>query len=414
MRALFGFIQQVGQFDGATVAGLERTAVGAVHGAKAHVLQLHIRRYKAGFARHGKHLLEMQGLTLVDKVQHAIGMQLIMPITHGSQIGGGVQVTAAGLLHDHWQGLVFAVLEFIEEHALGALAFGQQACRAQIADDAGQFIVVGAFTAHIGLGQADAKAVVDGLAVAEGNLVEAIPQRQALGIAGLQLHHALTCTVGEVFAFIKALLCLAVEVLQIAQLGLGVYRVFFHIGQQHAELGAPVADVVLTDDGMAKKFQYAGHGIADDRGAQVANVHFLGQVGRGVIDYHALDFAYRAGIQLRVIQRALQLCGQPGAVLKEVDKAGAGDVYAGDGLMGGQGGNQFVSQVAWFHLRRFGQHHRQVAGKIAVRLVARGLHLNIGGDVGWQDALVLESLDGGGQKLADQVLHLMEYPAGAQ
>ena len=74
MGALLGLIKQVDQFDSAAVAGFERAAIGAIHGAKAHVLKLHVGGHEACLAGDGKHLLKVQCLTLVDKVEHAVGV----------------------------------------------------------------------------------------------------------------------------------------------------------------------------------------------------------------------------------------------------------------------------------------------------------------------------------------------------
>ena len=412
--ALLRLVQQISQLHGAAVAGLEGLAVGAVHGAKAHVLQLHVGRDKAGLAGNREHLLEVQGLTLVDEIKHAVGLQLGLAIAHGSQIRGGVQVAATGFLHDDRQRVAFGIFELLKEDALGAFAFSQQASAAQIGNDARQIGVVGAFAAHIGRAQADAQAVVDGLAVAQRNAVEALPQSKAARLTGLQVNHTLARAVGKIFALVKALLGLTVEVFQIAQLGFGVDAVLFHVGQQHAELGAPVAHVVLADHRVAEGFKHPGHGVADDGGTQVAHVHFLRQVGRGVVDHHALGGDVGAHVELLVGQRGLQLRRQPAGILEEVDKAGAGDVDRGNRLMGRQRGNQLFSQIARLHTRRLGQHHRQVAGEVAMGLVARVLNLNGGRDIGRQYAVGLEAVYGVGKQLADQVLHLKEYPAGAQ
>ena len=53
---------------------------------------------------------------------------------------------------------------------------------------------------------------------------------------------------------------------------------------EHAERRAPVADVVLPDHVVPEVLQHARQRVADDRGAQVADVHLLGHVGRGVVD----------------------------------------------------------------------------------------------------------------------------------
>ena len=54
--------------------------------------------------------------------------------------------------------------------------------------------------------------------------------------------------------------------------------------EQDAELRAPVAEVVVGDDRVAQEAQQPRQGVADDRAAQMADVHRLGDVGRAVID----------------------------------------------------------------------------------------------------------------------------------
>ncbi|MNN18549.1 hypothetical protein D3C81_1317610 [compost metagenome] len=116
--------------------------------------------------------------------------------------------------------------------------------------------------------------------MAQRDVVEALPQAQALGVAGLQLDHQGAGAVGELGGVVEALLGGAVELLEVGQLALGGGRVLLEVGQQHAELGAPVADVVLADHRVAEELQHAADGVADDGRAQVADVHFLGQVRR--------------------------------------------------------------------------------------------------------------------------------------
>lgn len=158
---VFRFGEQVHQFHGAAGAGLERAAVRAVHGAKAHVCQLGVRCHETGQPRHLEHLLEMQGLALVNKIENAVGAELLRAVAQGGQVAGGVQIAAVGLLYDHGQRLAFLVLEFIQEYAAGALAFCQQAGLVELGNHIGQVRVVGAFAAHIVRAQAHAQAFVD-------------------------------------------------------------------------------------------------------------------------------------------------------------------------------------------------------------------------------------------------------------
>jgi hypothetical protein len=67
-----------------------------------------------------------------------------------------------------------------------------------------------------------------------------------------------------------------------------------HVLDEHAEGRAPVADVVLADDGVADELQHAHQRVADDRGAQVADVHLLGHVRRRVVHHRDLGTGGRA------------------------------------------------------------------------------------------------------------------------
>ncbi len=144
---------------------------------------------KPARARHFEGHLEVQGLALVDEVQRPIGVQLAAAVAHGGQVGGGIEIAATGLLHDHRQRMALGVLEFVEKDAAGAVALGEQAGGVQIAHHLGQVVVVGALALDVGRGQANVEAVVDFLAMGQGDGIEAFPEPQAVGIAGLQRHH---------------------------------------------------------------------------------------------------------------------------------------------------------------------------------------------------------------------------------
>ena len=58
----------------------------------------------------------------------------------------------------------------------------------------------------------------------------------------------------------------------------------FPAEQQHPELRAPVADVVVGDDAVAEQAQRARQAVSEDRGADVAHVHRLGHVRRTEIN----------------------------------------------------------------------------------------------------------------------------------
>ncbi|MNO93814.1 hypothetical protein D3C76_854200 [compost metagenome] len=402
--AFLRFGEQIDQLHGAAVTGLERTAIGAVHGAEAHVFHFHRMGHETGLARHGEHLLEVQGLTLVDEVQRTIGLELAAAVAHGRQVGGGVEVAAVSLDDDHRQRVAVGVLELVEEHALGAVALDQHACGLQVVDHVDQVVVVGAFAHHVGHGQFDVEQFVDLLAVGQRDVLELGPQGQAIGVAGLQLDHQATGAVGELFGFVEALLGGAVEVLQVRQLVAGD-RVFLQVSHQHAELGAPVADVVLTDHFVTEEFQYAGYAVANDGRAQVADVHLFGQVRCRQVDHGALRRASLAHANVSISQCGIEAVGQGLGVLEEIDEARAGDFGLGDVLVGRQCGNDFFRQVARLHARRLGQHHGDVAGEVAVLLVAGVFHLDRRRQAFRQHTFVDELGEGLLDQLANGVFH---------
>ncbi len=279
------------------------------------------------------------------------------------------------LLHDHRQRLAFGVLELFEEHALGALALDQQARGLEVGHDRCQVVVVGTFAHHVGHGQFDVEQLVGFLAVRQRDVLEARPQRQALRIAGLQLDHQAPGAGGEFLGLVEAFLRGAVEVFQVRQRFAGD-RVFLQVGQQHAELGAPVAHVVLADHRVAEELEHAGDAVTDDGRTQVADVHLFGQVGRRQVDDHLFGGAGFAYAQVVVGQRRVQALGQGVSVLEEVEEPGTGDLDFADVGAGRQRRDQLVGEVARLHARRLGQHHGDVAGEVAMGLVAGVLHLN--------------------------------------
>src|SRR5690606_3014786 len=55
--------------------------------------------------------------------------------------------------------------------------------------------------------------------------------------------------------------------------------------EQHAELSAPVACMILADDRIATELEHARQTVADDGRTQMPNVHLLCQVNTAIV-YH--------------------------------------------------------------------------------------------------------------------------------
>ena len=153
----------------------------------------------------------------------------------------------------------------------------------------------------------------------------------------------------------------------------------FKIGDQHAELRAPVAHMVSADHVVAQKRQGAHRGVADNGGADVADMHLFRHVRRGVVDDDGLRLN-GGDAQARLRQRLLRLCGQPVAIEKNIDEAWPGDLCpAGDAFQVKMRHHAF-SQLS----RRLTQLFRD--GHNAVRLIIPKLNLgglaNLGFTVG--------------------------------
>ena len=87
----------------------------------------------------------------------------------------------------------------------------------------------------------------------------------------------MTGAVGKVGVLVEPLAGLCVEALEIRQ-PVGVFPDVVEVGDQASELGTPVADVVLPDDRVAERIENPCDGVADDRAAQVVDLHLLGEV----------------------------------------------------------------------------------------------------------------------------------------
>lgn len=102
-----GHLDQVVQLQDAALAGLERLAVGPVHGAEADVLELAL----GGVARlvgGAEHDLEMVGLALVDAIDDEVGAERPLAVQDGGEVGGAVHGRAFG--RDHQQGRQLALV----------------------------------------------------------------------------------------------------------------------------------------------------------------------------------------------------------------------------------------------------------------------------------------------------------------
>ena len=99
------------------------------------------------------------------------------------------------------------------------------------------------------------------------DITDEVPSLGDLRLVVLQLDHALVSADFEVLFVVKALLGFLVESLEIANRRhhRGVIgKLVFQMGDEHAKLGAPVADVVQSEDVVSKELHQSRYALADD------------------------------------------------------------------------------------------------------------------------------------------------------
>ena len=119
------------------------------------------------------------------------------------------------------------------------------------------------------------------------------------------------------------------------------------------EGAAPVTDVVLAHDFVAEEREHAHQRVADDGGAQVADVQLLGEVRRRVVDQVAV--ARRGGDAEAVV--AGDVAEDPAendAIDRQVDEAGPGDLCRGHTVEVG-GGDDVAGDIAGISAEPLGE-----------------------------------------------------------
>jgi hypothetical protein len=161
--------------------------------------------------------------------------------------------------------------------------------------------------------------------------------------------------------------------------------------------------VVLADHFVAEELQHPRHAVADDGRAQVADVHLLGQVRRRQVDHGALR---RAGLAHAVAsaRAASRREARAWVFWKKLRKPGPA-ISALLTLSSAGSAAMIFRQIARLHAGRLGQHHGDVAGEVAVGLVAGVFHLDRRRQAFRQHTFVDELGEGLLDQLANGVFH---------
>ena len=152
-----------------------------------------------------------------------------------------------------------------------------------------QIIFIRRFASHISVLQFQAEFRIDFFRMLQGNFHKLSPQRQHSFITALQFHNVFTRQISKRRIFIKTHFCIAVELLQVRQFKFSIILLLFNqICHQHTKLRPPIADMVLTNDLVSQKFQHTRNTVANNRRAQMPNVHFFGKIRRRIVNHNGI------------------------------------------------------------------------------------------------------------------------------
>ena len=226
-------------------------------------------------------------------------------------------------------GSPWRLVEALREHALGAVVLHQQPLGVELVDHDGQPRVVEALAHGVLRREQDAEQLVDLGCVAHALGHEDAPQPHGLGIAALQQHHPTAAALDEGGIAVELPARRGVELVEVTHAeGLRVVGAV-HVEQvldEHAEGRPPVPDVVLPQHRVAHESEHAGQRVADQRAAQVTDVHLLGHVGRGIVDDDGGRLGRRLDAEARVGREGGRLGRHEGVGEGQVDETGPADL----------------------------------------------------------------------------------------
>ena len=101
----------------------------------------------------------------------------------------------------------------------------------------------------------------------------------------MQQHDTLPRTIGEAGVAVELGARRAIEIAELAHVVLHAALAYVEqVLDEHAERRAPIADVVLPNDVVPRELEQPRERVADDRRAQMPDVHLLRDVRRRVVD----------------------------------------------------------------------------------------------------------------------------------
>ena len=143
--------------------------------------------------------------------------------------------------------------------------------------------------------------------------------------------------------------------------------------KDHAKLRAPVADVIVGNDLVTEKARNAAKRVANDRRADVADMHRLGDIRCGEIHDHRAARTHVRSTQVIITQQGLGSCGEGFGQNAKIDESRPGDVGGGK-IRKIKVADDFLSQGTRVFSALLGEHHRGVALIVAKAQIRCGRH----------------------------------------
>src|SRR3954466_2240102 len=107
----------------------------------------------------------------------------------------------------------------------------------------------------------------------------------------------------------------------------------FPAPDDHPELRAPVANVIVANDIVAEELGNAGERVADDGAPDVADVHRLRDIGRAEVDDDLLRRIGKGNAEAFVLQKGARVLRDGFGFEAEVNESGAGDLRSVEQLV---------------------------------------------------------------------------------
>ena len=191
---------------------------------------------------------------------------------------------------------------------------------------------------------------------------EQAPETVGLGVATLEQHHASTTALLEGVVTVELLPRGPIESVEVTHretLNGGVFAEIDEVLNQHAERRTPVPHVIASNDRMTHESIDPSEGVANHRGAQVADVHLFSDVRGRVVNDNRLGLRRHGYVQSLVGHQLVELLTKKRWRQREVEKSGTGHLDGGEtGEV--ECGHQFVGYFSGWSAESLRQTHHAI------------------------------------------------------